>query len=98
MAETKHRCNHCHKRRYIQARGICGTCYRTEGIKELYPAKGNGGSYVPSNNNDAGTIPPQPTDAPPGSLEKVLIMMDRVANGQLPNHPEDIVDREQHKG
>jgi hypothetical protein len=32
---------------------------------------------------------PEPTDAPPGSLEKLLLLTQRVIRGEVLHHPED---------
>lgn len=31
-------CKHCGRLRYIGARGLCGGCYQSQGIRDLYPA------------------------------------------------------------
>lgn len=79
-------CRHCVRGRVTRPRGLCWTCYYTPGVKEKYgPAyqgvmAGEGGGYA---------LPAEPTDAPPGSDEKIRVMAERAAAGTGIFHPDD---------
>jgi hypothetical protein len=81
-------CRHCKKSKVNRPRGLCWTCYYTKGVKEQYPStskfarRGFGNFY--------GTAPlPEPTTAPPGSPEKMAVLMQRARKNQALWHPLD---------
>lgn len=45
--------------------------------------------YTAAHENAARTLPPEPTDAPPGSLQKIAVMKSRFAAGHHMHHPDD---------
>lgn len=86
-AEKSPKCAHCHKRK-VKARGICEVCRFIPSVNEMYPstspfAKKN---HIPTKN----LVLPTPTDAIPGSEEKLRILCERAAAGQLLWHPSDL--------
>lgn len=85
-------CVHCKRSlRSCRPRGLCPRCYRILDIRNLYPSKNKG--YLPSSAAAKMTGPGKPaktsTRALPGSLEKILIMQERVANQERTDHPKD---------
>jgi len=82
-------CRHCHFGPVSRPRGLCWSCYYTPGIRERYPSTSKYGRRGPGNFN--GHLPPPacPTDAAPGSTEKILILMQRAQSQQALWHPED---------
>ena len=81
-------CRHCHHGPISRPRGLCWSCYYTTGVRDLYPSTSKYGRRGLGNFNGKGTLP-APTDAPPGSPEKILVLMQRVQNRQELWHPED---------
>lgn len=81
-------CRHCHKRTVSRPRGLCYHCYYTPGVTDLYPSKskfarrglGNSGRGKPAS---------APTDAPPGSRDKMAVMHQRLLRGESLFHQDD---------
>ena len=84
-------CRHCGRSKVCRPRGLCWSCYYTPGVKERFPPVSKFG--VRGIGHSAGRLAPVPTDAAPGSDEKVAAMAWRVSNGYLPFHPLDGVAR-----
>lgn len=83
-------CKHCRRDVYLDRRGLCNGCYRNKVIREQYPslcnARENTKTVVHNNN----LVPcARPTDALPGTEEKILVMRDRFRRGEQIHHPED---------
>jgi hypothetical protein len=82
-------CRHCQFSFVSRPRGLCWNCYYTPGVRDLYPSTSKYGRRGVGS-SDAGIQPaPYPTDAPPGSPEKVLVLMERARNMQRLWHPDD---------
>jgi hypothetical protein len=70
-------------------RGLCWSCYYKPGVRERFPStskfarRGLGNGYV--------VVPPpaEPTDAAPGSSEKLAVLQERVRLGVSLWHPQD---------
>lgn len=86
-------CRHCGARPGSHKRGFCWGCYHTPAIVALYPAD-------QSRNSQGGDAaweytalppPPEPTQAVPGSEEKLRVMEWRDQNGYQVFHPQDNV-------
>lgn len=82
-------CRHCQKTRSNRPRGLCWTCYYTPGVRELYPSTSKFARRGVGNFNGTAPLPDVPTDAPPGSEEKIRILMERAAKRQALWHPKD---------
>jgi hypothetical protein len=82
-------CRHCQKRRVTRPRGLCWTCYYTEGVREQYPSMSKFGRRGPGNFNGKAKLPPFPTLALPGSPEKIAILEQRALLRQALFHPQD---------
>jgi hypothetical protein len=88
-------CKHCKLAFGDRPRGLCRECYYNLGIRDCYPVILNPhtrrGSGLPLENGDADhrPIPAQPTNAKPGSYDKILVLQERAAKGQQLFHPQD---------
>ena len=82
-------CRHCQRVRSNRPRGLCWSCYYTPGVRDQYPSTSKYGRRGIGNFNGQAPVPPAPTDAPPGSLEKIAILMQRAQNKQALWHPDD---------
>jgi hypothetical protein len=82
------KCRHCCKNKIHRPRGLCWRCYYTLEINALYVTESKFGrrSYP----DFYGSAPlPDPTDARPGTPEKVAVMEERANRGESIFHPED---------
>jgi hypothetical protein len=82
-------CRHCHHGPVSRPRGLCWSCYYTPGVRDKYPSTSKYGRRGIGNFNGKAPLPTMPTDAPPGSAEKVAILMQRAQNKQSLWHPDD---------
>ena len=85
-------CLHCKGDRYLHRRGLCWSCYYRKGVRHLYPSTSkfaHRGVGTGNNANEAPSTLPAPTDATPGSPEKVAVLQYRAQNGQQLWHPLD---------
>ena len=81
-------CRHCQKVKSNRPRGLCWSCYYRPGVRDQYPSTSKfarrgvrdfcGKSHLP-----------EPTDATPGTPEKVAVLMDRARLGLSLWHPHD---------
>ncbi len=94
------KCIHCKRNSGCRPRGLCTTCYRKPDILSLYPIaskyarRGLAGGTRWRTEPDSLPLPPEPTSAIPGSLEKMLVMQNRALQGYSIFHPLDYVDRD----
>ncbi len=91
-------CRHCQQRQVVRPRGLCFNCYYAPGVRDLYPStskfarRGYGGNV----NSDAKPI--TPTQAVPGSPEKIAAMQERAKMNVSVFHVHDEpMDRESRK-
>ena len=82
-------CRHCGCARVSRPRGLCWTCYYAPGVRDRYPVTSKYGRRGPGNTFLRSKPPLQPTNALPGSLEKVLVLCQRAALGQDLWHVDD---------
>ena len=84
-------CRHCHQRRPNRPRGLCWHCYYTPGLREQYPSTSKYGRRLPEDapSEAALPLPARPTDAAPGSPEKIDVLARRLRSGRQLFHPED---------
>jgi hypothetical protein len=79
-------CQHCDRNPVTRSRGLCWSCFYSPGVRERYP---------PTLHTRHGLgrarkrLPCEPTDALPGSPEKIRVLMERAARGQELFHEED---------
>lgn len=88
--ESRPACRHCKAKPTNRPRGLCWTCWRAPGVKELYPPTSryaNRGVADRTSSHDV--LPVEATDAEPGSEEKVRVLCERAARGEALHHPGD---------
>lgn len=81
-------CRHCGRAKVNRPRGLCWSCYYTQGVRERYPstskhARRGLGQF------ESTVQPLVPTTAPPGTLEKLAVMEMRIRHHQALWHPLD---------
>ncbi len=81
-------CRHCQRTKANRPRGLCWSCYYRPGVRDLFPstskfARRGIADYCGK------AIMPEPTDALPGTLEKVEVLEARARRGQALWHPLD---------
>ncbi len=91
MTTTRPMCRHGEACVVSRPRGLCWACYRRPGVKELYPSTSKYARRGVSNTTAQSKLP-DPTDAAPGTPEKVAVMEARAARGEALFHPEDAPD------
>src|SRR5262249_29501482 len=64
-------CRHCQRVKSNRPRGLCWSCYYTPGVRDLYPSTSKFARRGVGNFNGRSKLPPCPTDALPGTPEKV---------------------------
>jgi hypothetical protein len=82
-------CRHCQNRRANRPRGLCWNCYYTPGLRDRYPSTSKYARRGPDDFNGAAAPPAFATRALPGSLEKILVLQERVRTRQVLWHPHD---------
>jgi hypothetical protein len=90
-------CLHCGRHNDWRTRNLCTTCYKFPEIREQYPMVKNcrggmnwGNSAWEALLNQKPESAVTPTDAFPGSDEKIAVMAERYANNQAVFHPDDV--------
>jgi hypothetical protein len=88
-------CRHCGRARVSRPRGLCWTCYYTPGLRSLYPSTSKFAQRGIEDFNGQGRLAIEPTEAFPGSAEKVEVLAERARRRQALWHPSDApMDRE----
>lgn len=82
-------CKHCGKCKVNRPRGLCWSCYYTDGVKDLYPSTSKYARRGVGNGNGKATPAPLPTAYAPGSPEKMAVLEMRARNRQALWHPLD---------
>lgn len=80
-------CRHCGTGKVNRPRGLCRTCYYTNGVREMYPRAKFGNHVHDTRGRDRGLA--EPTDAMPGSPAKLAVLEQRATAGQRLWHPLD---------
>lgn len=83
-------CVHCSTGRVNRPRGLCWGCYYRPGVKELYPPTSKYAQRGVGNLTGERPLPAEPTDAEPGTDEKIAVMVERAKRGESLFHPEDV--------
>lgn len=84
-------CRHCQKTKSNRPRGLCWSCYYTPGVREQYPSTSKYARRGISDFNGRIRLPDEPTDALPGTPEKVAVLEERARQGVSLWHPLDAV-------
>lgn len=82
-------CRHCQHAVVSRPRGLCWSCYYAPGIREKYPSTSKFGRRGVANFYGRAARPSAPTDALPGSPEKIAVLMERARLKQELWHAED---------
>src|SRR5205085_9778990 len=82
-------CRHCQKTHSNRPRGLCWTCYYTPGVRDLYPSTSKFARRGVSDFNGRVKLPSQPTEAQPGTPQKVAVLEERARLGLALWHPDD---------
>lgn len=82
-------CRHCQRVRSNRPRGLCWSCYYKPGVRDLYPSTSKYARRGICDFNGRVTLPGAPTNALPGTPEKVEILAQRARLRQSLWHPED---------
>lgn len=70
-------------------RGLCFRCYYTPGVRELYPSTSKYAQRGVGNGFLRDPPLPEPTQAKPGTEQKIAVLVDRAAARQQLFHPDD---------
>ena len=81
------RCKHCNTRWGYRPRGLCKVCYYNLSIRKLYKPKTTNRSPLTDFNSKGRRC--KPTNAVPGSEEKIQVLCKRAEKGQQLFHPKD---------
>ena len=91
-------CRHCNRVRSNRPRGLCWSCYYTPGVREQYPSTSKFARRGVSDFNGRARLAATPTEALPGTPEKVAVLIERARLGLSLWHPQDApMDRESRK-
>jgi hypothetical protein len=82
-------CRHCNRVKSNRPRGLCWSCYYTPGVREQYPSTSKFARRGITDFNGRTALAAQPTDALPGSEEKVAVLAERARLGLSLWHPQD---------
>src|SRR5262245_64949454 len=82
-------CRHCGQARVNRPRGLCWSCYYKPGVRDLYPSTSKFARRGVGDFNGRAALAARPTDAPPGSPEKVAVLEERARLGLSLWHPHD---------
>ena len=82
-------CVHCGQVGNIGRRDLCKLCYRQKHIRRLYPRVWRDNRVGAGLVRPANPIPFVPTTALPGTLAKILVIEERLANCLPLFHPDD---------
>lgn len=88
-------CAHCKRNRLIHRRSLCTTCYYKPDIRVQYSRieegfRSDGRRYsVGTRDTPTPRVLPEPTDALPGTPEKIAVLLERLSRGQILWHPLD---------
>lgn len=82
-------CRHCRTGYVNRPRGLCWPCYYTPGVRDLYPSTSKHARRGVGNGFLADPPLPEPTEARPGTPEKLAVLASRALAGQRLWHPED---------
>lgn len=82
-------CIHCHILKANRSRGLCPKCYYDLDIRHSYPYLTDSCNRGVGADNPIGELSAYPTEALPGTEEKVVVMEARAKLGQSLWHPLD---------
>lgn len=83
------KCRHCNNCRANRPRGLCWGCYYQPGVREKYPVSSIYAKRGIGNVTGGYVLPSAPTQAEPGTPEKLLVLESRALEGVSLFHPHD---------
>lgn len=86
------KCRHCRKKLATRPRRLCFRCYFRRRVRERYPSKGGRGNRGLGNFYRNAPLPAFPTQALPGTPEKIAVLEERARLKQCLWHPDDATD------
>lgn len=86
-------CRHCNQSQASRPRQLCWACYNTPGVRNLYSTTSKFGRRGLGNVNGNRPLPAFPTQAPPGSPEKLAVLAERARLNLSLFHPEDVTEK-----
>lgn len=78
-------CIHCYVRKANRPRRLCWSCYYRPGVRDLYPDRNNYGIKDFSKR----ALPTRPTNALPGTEDKIKVFIERAKKGEELFHKDD---------
>lgn len=81
-------CRYCGEAPVNRPRGLCWGCFYRPGVRQLFPTLSKFGRRGVADFYGRGSFG-EPTDALPGTPEKVEVMVERARLGQQIFHPDD---------
>jgi hypothetical protein len=82
-------CRHCGQNPVSRPRGLCYACFYNPAVRRLYPPTSKFARQGNGTGHGGYRLPPEPTDALPGTPEKVAVLEERARLRQCLWHPED---------
>jgi hypothetical protein len=82
-------CLHCQEAIVSRPRGLCWRCFYTPLVRERYPSTSKFGRRGIGNFNCRAPPLALPTQARPGTSDKVAVLAERASMGQDLWHPDD---------
>jgi hypothetical protein len=82
-------CRHCQRVQSNRPRGLCWSCYYKPGVRDLYPSTSKFARRGVGDFNGESSVAAEPTEALPGSPEKVAVLEERARLGLALWHPLD---------
>ena len=82
-------CRHCHEGPVSRPRGLCWRCFYTPGVREFYPTASKLGGTGLADFYGRAPPPAFPTQALPGTPEKIALLGERARLQQSLWHPDD---------
>lgn len=82
-------CRHCGREPVSRPRGLGWKCYYRPEVLALYPSSHPNARRGVGNLTGGHRRPAAPTNAPPGTLVKLIVMGERAARGEMLWHPDD---------
>jgi hypothetical protein len=82
-------CRNCQRVRSNRPRGLCWSCYYKPGVREKYPSTSKYARRGVTDFNGGTVTAARPTDAGPGTPEKVAVLEERARLGLSLWHPLD---------
>jgi len=81
-------CRNCGREKVNRPRGLCWSCYYRPGVRDRFESESIFGRRGRA--NGTAVLPPNPTQARPGSPEKIAVMIERLEAGFALHHPGDL--------